>query len=366
MRVPTVFDNGFKGGVHTAHTPTEARHIASRMLGHRLVTKQSGAEGKPCHHVLLAKQCRVEAEKYLCLLLDRQADSPVLLCSPAGGVDVEESLHYTPELVYRETVDAVRGPSDEQLAAVVARMGLPADAQLHQQARALLRSLYDMFTSCDALQIEVNPLAVTSHSSAASTLLPLDLKVEIDDNAAFRQPQLAAQRDWTQLDPRESTANQRGLSFVALDGGIGSIVNGAGLSLATMDLIRSHGGRPANFLDLGGGSSQQHMELALQLLSDDPSVRVIFVNIFGGILRCDAIALGLLSYLHRAVTRPKPVVVRLEGTNVEEAVRLLEDSGWRVAGTRHMDAAACKAVRAAELVRLAESADIRVSFDLGL
>ena len=276
-----MFDNGFIGGVHTARTPGEARHIASQMLGHRLVTKQSGPEGKPCNSVMVAKRYHVEAEKYLCLLLDRHIGTPVLLSSPAGGVDVEDTLHHTPDLVHKQVVDPVRGPTDDELAAVVARLGLPADVQLHHQARTLLRRLYDMFAHSDALQIEINPLAVASSSAAATTLLPLDLKVEIDDNAAFRQPQLAQQQDWSQLDPREAQAQQRGLSFVALDGDIGSIVNGAGLSMATMDLLHQHGGRPSNFLDLGGGSTQQHMELALHILSSDPSVRVIFVNIFG-------------------------------------------------------------------------------------
>ena len=361
-----VFDNGFKGGVHTAHTPMEARRIASQMLGHRLVTKQSGPEGKPCHFVMITKHYKVEAEKYLSILLDRHIGAPVLLSSPAGGVDVEDTLLHTPDLIHRQVVDVLCGPTDEQLAAVVASLGLPSDTRLHHQARAMLRHLYEMFVYCDALQIEINPLAVTSSSTAATQLLPLDLKVDIDDNAAFRQSQLAQQRDWTQLDPREATAQQRGLSFVALNGDIGSIVNGAGLSLATMDLIHHHGGQPANFLDLGGGSTQQHMELALHILSSDPSVRVIFVNIFGGILRCDVIAMGLLGYLHKCVTKSKPIVVRLEGTNVEEAMRLLEDSGWRVAGVRHMDAAAFRAVRMADIVKLAESADISVSFDLGL
>ena len=361
-----MFDNGFLGGVHTAYTAVEARHIANRMLGHRLVTKQSGPDGKPCNRVMVTKHCKAEAEKYVCMLLDRHTAAPVILSSPAGGVDVEDALQHAPGLIHRQVVDAVRGPTDDELDAVVARLGLPADQPLHQQARTMLRQLYDMFVSCDALQVEVNPLAVTSSSTTATALLPLDLKVEIDDNAAFRQTELAAQRDWTQLDPRETTANQRGLSFVALDGDIGSIVNGAGLSLATMDLLHDRGGKPANFLDLGGGSTQQHMELALHILSTDPAVRVIFVNIFGGILRCDVIALGLLAFLHKCVTKPKPIVVRLEGTCVEEAMRLLEDSGWRVAGVRHMDAAAFRAVRMAEIVRLAESADISVSFDLGL
>ena len=361
-----VFDNGFTGGVHTATTPSEARHIASQMLGHRLVTKQSGSDGKPCHSVMVSKRYTVEAEKYLCLLLDRHSEAPVFLSSPAGGVDIEDTLHHTPDLVHKQPVDATRGPTEDELGKVAATLGLPDDPQLHHQARMLLRRMYDMFVSCDALQIEINPLAVTSSSTAASALLPLDLKVEIDDNAAFRQPQLAQQRDWSQLDSREAQANQRGLSFVALSGDIGSIVNGAGLSLATMDLIHQHGGRPANFLDLGGASSQQHMELALQLLSNDPTVRVILINIFGGILRCDVIALGLLAYLHRRVSRAKPVVVRLEGTNVEEAMRLLEESGWRVAGVRDLDAAAFRAVRVADIVQLAESADIAVSFDLGL
>jgi len=299
-------------------------------------------------------------ETYFAILLDREHAGPVLVASPTGGMDIEQVAQATPNLIFKEPIDIYNGIQDAQISRLAQSMGFKGNKAL-QEASTVIRQLYKLFIEQDATLVEINPLCETHDSR----VLCVDAKFNFDDNSAFRHPDLFALRDPTQEDPREVAAEKNGLNYIQLDGNIGCLVNGAGLAMATMDCIKLHGGSPANFLDIGGGASAQQVTQAFSLLNADPQVKAILVNIFGGIMRCDVIALGLIS----AVTElgiKKPLVVRLAGTNVSEARKLIEESGLRMLSADDLEDASTKVVRIVDILKMAEAAHVNVSFEIPL
>lgn len=354
------FTNGFQGGVHTCTSPARVGELAAKMLGQRLITKQTGEEGKPVNEVLITERMFLRRETYFAILLDRNFNGPVMVASSQGGMDIEAVAAATPELIVKEPIDIVKGIQPGQLERIAAAVGFDAPAQ-RQQAVDIMAKFYKLFIEKDCTLIECNPFAETHDGK----LVCVDGKLNFDDNAYFRQKDIFALRDLKQVDPREVTADDAGLNYIGLDGSIGCLVNGAGLAMSTMDIIKLHGGSPANFLDIGGGANEKQVVEAFKLLNSDPKVRAILVNIFGGIMRCDVIALGLIKAASE-IGLSKPLVVRLAGTNVNEAKSLIEDSGLRMIATDDLDDAAQKAVRIAEIVKMAESVSVNVSFELPL
>jgi succinyl-CoA synthetase beta subunit len=335
-----------QGGVHMCATARDVERLATQMLGHTLVTKQTGAEGKLVSTVLVSERVPVLREMYLAVMFDRTAGGPVIIASPAGGVNIEEVAARTPQLIFKEIVDPLAGPTPAQVARLAA--GLMGGAHESAVVEALLRdeiALYwRLFDQTDATMLEINPLAEV----AGERILALDAKVNFDDNAAFRQKPIHALRDSSQEDAREVRAAQFDLNYIGLDGNIGCLVNGAGLAMATMDIIKYSGGAPANFLDVGGGATRDQVREAIKILNDDPHVQAILVNIFGGIMRCDTISDGLVAAANE-VGLTKPLVVRLEGTNVDEGLRILAHAklGVEVRTASKLDEAAKLAVAAA-------------------
>jgi succinyl-CoA synthetase beta subunit len=329
------------------------------MLGATLVTKQTGERGRRVDKVFLMERLYMRREMYLSMAMDRAAGGPVIVVSPRGGTSIEDVAAKTPEAILKVPVDIVAGLQAAQLDAVVDFLGCSGVAAA--QAKAAVAALYRMFLATDATLVEVNPLCETPDGR----VFVADAKVNFDDNAAFRQPDIFAKRDASQEDPREVEASRHDLNYIGLDGNIGCMVNGAGLAMATMDIIKLHGGAPANFLDVGGGASEKQVQKAFEILNSDKSVKAILVNIFGGIMRCDVIAQGMLNAA-QDVGLKKPLVVRLQGTRVEEATKLIEASGFRMILAPDLDGAAEKVVKVAEIVRAAEEARLTVSFELPL
>lgn len=354
------FDNGFKGGVHPANSALEARSLAAKMLNHRLITKQSGAEGKPVSKVLVSERLYLRRETYFAILMDRESQGPVLVASPHGGMDIEQVAATNPKGIFKEPIDIHKGVDDAQLERLAHAMGFTKPSTV-EQAVSNMRKLYDLFIKHDATLVEINPM-VETHDGR---ILCADGKLNFDDNAEFRQPDVFKLRDVTQMDPREVAAERAGLNYIGLDGNIGCLVNGAGLAMATLDVIKLNGGNPANFLDLGGGASATQVTEAFKLLNSDPSVRAILVNIFGGIMRCDVIALGLIKASTELGMR-KPLVVRLQGTNLAEAKKLIEQSGLRMLVAEDLEDAAQKAVRVVNILKMAEEANLNVAFEIPL
>jgi succinyl-CoA synthetase beta subunit len=309
------------------------------MLGTRLVTPQTGPEGLPVKQVFVEAGSVIQRELYLSMLVDRHRERIAIIASAAGGMDIEEVAARTPEKILTVVINPAAGPQPYQARQLAYGLGLNA-AQLEQFAR-LAGKLYSLFCTCDASLVEINPLIVNGEGD----LLALDAKINIEDNALFRQPELAALRDPSQEDERESMAAAHELSYVSLDGNIACMVNGAGLAMATMDLIKLHGGEPANFLDVGGGATPERVTAAFKLILSNQAVRAILVNIFGGIVRCDVIAQGIVQAV-REVHVAVPVVVRLEGTNVEKGRALLADSGLAITPAETLTDAAEKVVNA--------------------
>lgn len=307
---------GKAGGVLVAQSAAEAANHASRLLGRRLVTYQTGPEGLPVSAVLLEERVAVAKELYLALTIDRFRATPVVLASRQGGVEIEEVVASQPQVLRREPIDVVDGPQDAAMSRIAEALecrGAHAEA-----CGRIIRGLWQLFERHDASLIEINPLVVTGDAR----LLALDAKMALDDNALFRHPDVAALRDETQEHPLELEAGRVGISYVGLSGNIGCLVNGAGLAMATNDIIKLSGGEPANFLDVGGGANVEQVTKAFAIILADPKVTAILVNIFGGIMRCDWIAQGLLNAT-RQLKVQVPLVVRLQGTNVEEGRRLL-------------------------------------------
>ena len=326
-----------KGGVRLARSADEVRAAAQDMLGNTLVTIQTGAEGKQVQRLYVTDGVDIAKEFYLALLVDRDSGRIAIVASTEGGMDIEAVAHDTPEKIETFTVDPATGLMPHHGRAVSAALGLTGD--LAKQATSVLAKLYDAFVGTDASQIEINPLAVTEDGR----LLVLDAKVGFDSNAMFRHKDLADLRDLTEEDPMEIEASKYDLAYIKLDGDIGCMVNGAGLAMATMDIIKLNGAFPANFLDVGGGANKEKVTAAFKIILSDPAVKGILVNIFGGIMRCDIIADGIVAAA-KEVNLGVPLVVRLEGTNVEQGKRILAESGLPIVAANDLGDAARKIV----------------------
>ena len=328
---------GKAGGVRLAQSPDEVRTIAAELIGQTLITHQTGPAGLPVHQLLIEPASDIARELYVALTVDRHAQRIVLIASRHGGMDIEQVAADHPESILRLTINPTVGLMGYQARQIGFALGLEDVA--FKQLPALLRGLYDAFIRHDADLIEINPLAVTQ----AGSLLAVDAKIAIDGNAAYRQKALFSAKDVTQEDPTEVAAQASGLNYISLTGDIACMVNGAGLAMATMDLIQSAGGSPANFLDVGGGTSTEKVAAAFKLILANPRVTAILVNIFGGIVRCDLIAQGIISAA-REVGLSLPTVVRLEGTNAAEGRQLLAESGLHLVAEHDLATAAARVV----------------------
>ncbi|MGB5448354.1 MAG: ADP-forming succinate--CoA ligase subunit beta [Woeseiaceae bacterium] len=331
---------GKAGGVKLARTLDEVRDYADAMLGIRLVTHQSGPEGLPVNVVYVEEGSGIDRELYLSMLVDREVSRISFIASAAGGMDIEKVAAETPERIFSVAVAPDAGLQDYQARQLA--FGLELDKKQMRQFGDLIRKLYQLYLDSDASLIEVNPLITTK----AGDILALDGKINIDGSALFRQPEIAALRDTSQEDEAERDAAEHDLNYVSLDGNIACMVNGAGLAMATMDLIKLHGGEPANFLDVGGGATADRVAEAFKLILSNDKVSAILVNIFGGIVRCDDIAAGIISAV-KDVGVKVPVVVRLEGTNVNKGLELLGNSGLDIIAAEDLTEAAQKVVAAA-------------------
>ena len=311
---------GKGGGIRSARGPAEAERVAEELLGMQLVTHQTGPEGRKVARLLVEEGLDIERELYLGLVLDRAAGCPVMMASATGGMDIEQVAADTPALIVREHVHPTAG-----LAAYQARklaFGIGLGATLVAPAVEIMRNLYQTFLATDASLLEINPLVITR----GGQLLALDAKIDLDDNALFRHKDLAKLRDLSEEEPLEVEASKHSLNYIRLDGTIGCMVNGAGLAMATMDVIKLAGGEPANFLDVGGGANAEQIRNAFKILVADANVKAVFINIFGGILRCDVLAKGIIAAV-REVDLQVPLVIRMEGTNVEQGWKMLQASG---------------------------------------
>jgi len=335
-----MFRNGFKGGVHIVKSAAEAREVASKMLGQTLVTHQTGEAGRVVNQVLVAESADIAREIYFAVLLDRATAAPLIVASTEGGVEIEAVAEKSPEKIIRESVNPLAGLQPFQTRKLARQLGF-ASEQIKPAAK-LFSALYRTFIESDCSMVEVNPLVVTTNGE----VLALDAKFNFDDNALYRHPEIAAMRDTAEEDPREVEASKHGLNYIGLDGNIACLVNGAGLAMATMDIIKFYGGSPANFLDVGGSATEEQVTEAFKILVADKRVEAILVNIFGGIAKCDVIAQGILNAA-KAVKLSVPLVVRLEGTNVKEGKQLLKESGLSLITADDLGDAAKKAVEAA-------------------
>jgi succinyl-CoA synthetase beta subunit len=330
---------GKAGGVKVVRSAEEARAVAQALLGRPLVTKQTGPKGTVVRRVLVEEGMELEKEAYAAVVLDRRLETPILMASAQGGMEIEEVAAKDPKAIWKEPLDPYAGLHGFQARRVALRLGFPADRA--NAAAAVLQGLARVFLDGDATLVEVNPLVTTKDGRVVC----LDGKVSVDDNALFRQKPVSEMRDLDEEDPTERRAKDAGLSYVKLDGDIGCLVNGAGLAMATMDLVKLHGGEPANFLDVGGGATQEQVESAFRIILEDPAVKGILVNIFGGILRCDVLAEGVVAAT-KAVRLEVPLVVRLEGTNVEKGREILAKSGVSILPATDLTDAAKKIVEA--------------------
>ncbi len=328
-----------KGGVRLAKSPAEVVANAREMLGRTLVTKQTGPAGKQVNRLYVEDGADIDRELYLSILVDRSAGRVAFVVSTEGGMDIEAVAHDTPDRIVTRPIDADAGVTGEDVAALVAALRLEGAAA--EDAKAVFPALYRAFVEKDMSLLEVNPLIVMKNGR----LRVLDAKVSFDGNAEFRHPELAELRDLSEEDAKEIEASKHDLAYVALDGNIGCMVNGAGLAMATMDIIKLYGAEPANFLDVGGGASKEKVTAAFKIITADPAVKGILVNIFGGIMRCDVIAEGVVAAV-KEVGLKVPLVVRLEGTNVELGKQILRDSGLNVIPADDLEDAAKKIVAA--------------------
>jgi len=311
---------GKAGGVKIVATPEEAKAAAEKMIGQRLVTHQTGPEGKEVHKVLVEAASSIKQELYVGILIDRDLNRPVIIASGEGGMEIEEVAKQSPEKIFKEWVDPLVGFRSFQGMKLGFKLGF--DAKLSRKLTAFLSKLIRLFEGVDASLCEINPLILTENDD----FLALDAKLTLDDNGLARHPDLAELRDITEEDPLEVEASKYNLNYIKLDGNIGCMVNGAGLAMATMDMIKLSGAEPANFLDVGGGANAEMVENAFRILMSDKNVKAVLINIFGGILRCDTLATGVVEAAKK-VHVDRPIIIRLEGTNVEEGRRILNESG---------------------------------------
>lgn len=337
------FKSGFRGGVKLCKSAEEVCDTARAMLGNVLVTKQTGPEGRLVNKVLVAMAPEIEKELYVAVLLDRAIARPVLMASTEGGMDIEEVAAKTPEKITKEPIDPAVGMMPYQARKVAAALGLKGD--LLNQAAKLLLGIYRTWWDSDASLVEINPLCIVRSNEGKQSVLAVDAKLSLDDNALYRHPDLQAMRDLAEEAPLETEASKFNLNYIKLDGSIACLVNGAGLAMATMDIIQHFGGRPANFLDVGGGASQEQVAAAFGIILQDPNVKGILVNIFGGIMDCDIIAKGIVAAVKQTGLK-LPLVVRLEGNNVVAGKKTLAESGLTIISADSMADAAQKVVTA--------------------
>lgn len=345
------FDNGLKGGVRVIYSPTEAKMFADQMIGHKLITKQTGAGGRLCNSVYICERKFARREFYLAILMDRTSQGPVIVSSSQGGMDIEGVAKENPAAINTTYININTGVTDEIARDVATKLGF--SEQCIEEAKDTIQKLYKIFLEKDATQIEINPLSETSDHQ----VLCMDAKFGFDDNADYRQKEIFQWRDTSQEDAEEVRAAQSGLNFIKLDGDIGCLVNGAGLAMATMDIIKLNGGQPANFLDVGGGATPAAIKEAFELITSDPKVTAIFVNIFGGIVRCDAIAHGLINTA-KTLNLKVPIIARLQGTNMEQANQLINDSGMKIFSIEDLQNAAEKSVQLSKVVKMGKSSQI--------
>eukprot|EP00300_Choanocystis_sp_HF-7_P024291 c25713_g1_i1.p1 GENE.c25713_g1_i1~~c25713_g1_i1.p1 ORF type:complete len:469 (+),score=117.17 c25713_g1_i1:38-1408(+) len=350
------FANGFEGGVHLCFA-SNVKTIAHQMLGNRLITKQTPKDGLPVTRLLVTERYNVVKEAYFAIVMDRETSGPMLVASSEGGVDIETVAKRSPAKIHKMSVDIVKGPDAAAVAALASKLGF--DTSGATQAAAIIKDLYKLFLARDCTQVEINPMA----QIATGQVMCMDAKLNFDDNASFRQGKLFETRDESQEDPREVAAGKHHLSYVGLTGNVGCLVNGAGLAMATMDIIKLHGGWPANFLDVGGGANKDQVKQAFKILTSDPNVQCILVNIFGGIMRCDVIAEGIIAAA-REINLQQPVIVRLQGTAVDAGRALLEKSQLQVMAIDDFDKAAEKAVKLATLADKAKEEGFHTTFKM--
>jgi len=337
------FKNGFKGGVKLCKTPEEIYENAKAMLGNVLVTKQTGPEGRLVSKVLVSLAPTIRKELYLAVLLDRASSRPAIMASTEGGMDIEEVAAKTPEKIVKETIDPAIGLMPYQGRKLAVALGLKGD--LINAGAKLLLGVYKTWWECDASLVEINPLCIVEQADGKLALLAVDAKMSLDDNALYRHPNIQAMRDLAEEAPLEIEASKHSLNYIKLDGNIACLVNGAGLAMATMDIIQHYGGNPANFLDVGGGASKEQVTAAFKIILSDANVKGILVNIFGGIMQCDIIASGIVAAVQETHLS-LPLVVRLEGNNVEKGKKILKESGLPITSGDSMADAAQKVVQA--------------------
>ena len=334
------FKNGFRGGVHVRKSPEEVRDVTAKMLDQILVTHQTGTAGRLVNKVLVAESADIAREIYFAVLVDRATAAPIVVASTEGGVEIEAVAEKSPEKILREPIDPLAGLQPFQTRKLAKQLRFES-SQL-KSASKLFGGLYRTFVAFDCSMVEVNPLVLTTKGE----VLALDAKFNFDDNALYRHPEIAAMRDVAEEDPREVEASKHGLNYIGLDGNIACLVNGAGLAMATMDIIKFYGGEPANFLDVGGGATEEQVTEALKILIADKHVKAILVNIFGGIMKVDVIAQGIINAA-KSIRLSVPLIVRLEGTNLEKGKQLLKESGVALIAADDLADAAQKAVAAA-------------------
>lgn len=352
------FKNGLKGGVRMVYSPEEAEEIAGKMLGQQLVTKQTGEKGRICNMVMVTERKFPRKEFYFAIMMERSFNGPVIIASSQGGVNIEDVAAESPEAIIYEPIDIMKGLDKATAERVVEKVGLTSQKE---KIIDMLNKMYDLFLKKDALLIEINPYA----EDVGPTYFSLDAKFRFDDNSQFRQKELFALRDWSQEDEKEVAAAKFDLNYIALDGSIGCLVNGAGLAMATMDIITLHGGSPANFLDVGGGATAQAVKEAFKIITSDPKVLAIMVNIFGGIMRCDIIAEGIIAAA-KDLNLKMPIICRLQGTKVDDAKVLIGNSGLKILPVDNLDEAARLAVKLSSIVSLAKDAKLDVNFEMPL
>jgi succinyl-CoA synthetase beta subunit len=337
------FQNGFRGGVKVAASVEEAAGFAGKMLGNVLVTKQTGAEGRRVQTLLLAAGAKIKREFYLAVLLDRANSRPLIMASTEGGMDIEEVAAKSPEKIFKEWIDPAVGIMPFQARKMAAALGLKGD--LFNAGVKLVSSVYNTWWECDATMVEINPLCVVELPDGKEMLMAVDAKISLDDNALYRHKDIQEMRDLNEEAPQEIEASRFNLNYIKLDGSVACLVNGAGLAMATMDIIQHFGGSPANFLDVGGGASQEQVTAAFKIILQDPNVKGILVNIFGGIMDCNVIATGIVAAVKETQLKI-PLVVRLEGNNVVAGRKTLAESGVAIITGDSMADAAQKVVMA--------------------
>ncbi|CAH1401555.1 unnamed protein product [Nezara viridula] len=352
------FKGGLKGGVKMVFTPEEAANTTGKMIGDYLITKQTGEKGRICNSVMVTERKFPRKEYYFAIMMERAFSGPVVIASSQGGINIEEVAAENPDAILYIPIDITTGLSKQTAEDIAVKVGL---SDKKEQTAQMLLNMYDLFVKKDALLIEINPYAEDSNGDYFS----LDAKFRFDDNAEFRQKDLFELRDWTQEDPKEVEAAKHNLNYIALDGDIGCLVNGAGLAMATMDIIKLHGGEPANFLDVGGGATANQVKEAFKIITADPKVYAIMVNIFGGIMRCDVIAEGIIAAV-KELDLKIPIICRLQGTNVDDAKILIAHSGMKILPCDNLDEAARLAVKLSSIVGLARAAHLDVNFEMPL